>query len=118
MVGTVKTSLRAAFKKIITFNIGGTSTDVAYFNGEYKKQIDNEIAGNRIRVPVLRIHIVDICGSYILFVNRFSFHVGPKSAEVNSGHTCYRHGGLLTVKDANVMVEKLSSSYFSIVFRN
>jgi N-methylhydantoinase A/oxoprolinase/acetone carboxylase beta subunit len=61
---------------------------------------------------------VDIGGSYILFFDRFSFHVGLKSAEVNSGHTCYRHGRLLTVKDANVMVEKISSSYFPIVFKN
>lgn len=67
---------------------------------------------------MLRIHIVDIGGNYILFFDRFSFHVGPKSAEVNSEHTCYRHGRLLTVKDANVMVKKISSSYFPIVFKN
>jgi 5-oxoprolinase (ATP-hydrolysing) len=98
--------------------MGGPFIDVAHFNGEYKRQIDNQIAGNRIRVPILRINIVDIGDSYILFFDRFSFHVVPKSAGVNSGPACYRRGGLLKVEDANVMVGKISSSYFPIVFRS
>ena len=116
IVGAVKTSLRAGFKEIITFDMGGTSTDVAHFNGEDERQIDNKIAGIRIPVPMLSIHTVAAGGSSILFFDGLSFRVGPESTGSNPGPACYRHGGPLTFTDANVMVGKIRPKYFSTIF--
>ena len=116
IVGAVQTSLRAGFNDIITFDMGGTSTDVAHFNGEYEREINNQIAGIRIRVPMLSIHTVAAGGGSILFFDGFSFRVGPESAGANPGPACYRRGGPLTVTDANVMVGKIRPSYFPSIF--
>jgi 5-oxoprolinase (ATP-hydrolysing) len=58
IVGAVQTSKRAGFELVITFDMGGTSTDVAHFKGEYERQLDSEIAGARMRVPVLAINTI------------------------------------------------------------
>lgn len=112
IVGAVQTSLRADFKEIITFDMGGTSTDVAHFKGEYERQLDNEIAGARMRVPVLSIHTVAAGGGSILCFDGASFKVGPESAGANPGPACYRRGGPLTVTDANIMLGKIQPQYF------
>ena len=116
IVGAVETSLRAGFKEIITFDMGGTSTDVAHFKGEYERQLDNEIAGARMRVPVLSIHTVAAGGGSILYFDSSSFKVGPNSAGANPGPACYRRGGPLTVTDANVMLGKIQPQYFPHIF--
>ncbi|MEA5536699.1 hydantoinase/oxoprolinase family protein [Crocosphaera sp. XPORK-15E] len=116
IVGAVQTSLRAGFKQIITFDMGGTSTDVAHFKGEYERQLDNEIAGARMRVPVLSIHTVAAGGGSILCFDGASFKVGPNSAGANPGPACYRRGGPLTVTDANVMLGKIRPQYFPHIF--
>ncbi len=116
IVGAVQTSLRAGFKAIITFDMGGTSTDVAHFQGEYERQLDNEIAGARMRVPVLSIHTVAAGGGSILYFDGASFKVGPESAGANPGPACYRRGGLLAVTDANVMLGKIQPQYFPHIF--
>ncbi|EAZ90999.1 hydantoinase/oxoprolinase family protein [Crocosphaera chwakensis] len=116
IVGAVQTSLRAGFKEIITFDMGGTSTDVAHFKGEYERQLDNEIAGARMRVPVLSIHTVAAGGGSILCFDGASFKVGPESAGANPGPACYRRGGPLTVTDANVMLGKIRPEYFPYIF--
>ncbi|MGK7954502.1 MAG: hydantoinase/oxoprolinase family protein [Crocosphaera sp.] len=116
IVGAVQTSLRAGFKKIITFDMGGTSTDVAHFKGEYERQLDNNIAGARMRVPVLSIHTVAAGGGSILFFDGASFKVGPESAGANPGPACYRRGGPLAVTDANVMLGKIQPQYFPHIF--
>ncbi|WP_107667298.1 hydantoinase/oxoprolinase family protein [Cyanothece sp. BG0011] len=116
IVGAVQTSLRAGFKEIITFDMGGTSTDVAHFKGEYERQLDNEIAGARMRVPVLSIHTVAAGGGSILCFDGASFKVGPESAGANPGPACYRRGGPLTVTDANVMLGKIQPQYFPHIF--
>jgi 5-oxoprolinase (ATP-hydrolysing) len=116
IVGAVQTSLRAGFKEIITFDMGGTSTDVAHFKGEYERQLDNEIAGARMRVPVLSIHTVAAGGGSILCFDGASFKVGPESAGANPGPACYRRGGPLTVTDANVMLGKIKPQYFPYIF--
>ncbi|MEM8777439.1 MAG: hydantoinase/oxoprolinase family protein, partial [Cyanobacteria bacterium P01_G01_bin.49] len=116
IVGAVQTSLRAGFQEIITFDMGGTSTDVAHFKGEYERQLDNEIAGARMRVPVLSIHTVAAGGGSILCFDGASFKVGPNSAGANPGPACYRRGGPLTVTDANVMLGKIRSQYFPHIF--
>ncbi|ACK71921.1 5-oxoprolinase (ATP-hydrolyzing) [Gloeothece citriformis PCC 7424] len=116
IVGAVQTSLRAGFKKIITFDMGGTSTDVAHFKGEYERQLENEIAGVRMRVPVLDINTVAAGGGSILFFDGATFRVGPESGAANPGPACYRRGGQLTVTDANVMLGKIQPQYFPSVF--
>ena len=116
IVGAVQTSKRAGFSKVITFDMGGTSTDVAHFKGEYERQLENEIAGARMRVPVLDIHTIAAGGGSILFFDGSSYRVGPESARSNPGPACYRRGGLLAVTDANVMLGKIHPQYFPSVF--
>ncbi|MEO1431428.1 MAG: hydantoinase/oxoprolinase family protein [Cyanobacteria bacterium J06633_8] len=116
IVGAVQTSLRGGFNSIITFDMGGTSTDVAHFNGEYERQLDSEIAGARMRVPVLAIHTIAAGGGSILSFDGSSYRVGPQSAGSNPGPACYRRGGKLAVTDANVMLGKIHPQYFPAVF--
>ncbi|AUT01547.1 hydantoinase [Nostoc sp. CENA543] len=118
IVGAVQTSKRAGFDFVITFDMGGTSTDVAHFKGEYERQLDSEIAGARMRVPVLSIHTIAAGGGSILFFDGSSYRVGPESAGSNPGPACYRRGGSLTVTDANVMLGKIHPQYFPAVFGN
>jgi 5-oxoprolinase (ATP-hydrolysing) len=116
IVGAVQSSKRAGFELVITFDMGGTSTDVAHFKGEYERQLDSEIAGARMRVPVLAINTIAAGGGSILFFDGFSYRVGPKSAGSNPGPACYRRGGPLAVTDANVMLGKIHPQYFPSVF--
>ncbi|MBH8563506.1 hydantoinase/oxoprolinase family protein [Nostoc sp. CENA67] len=116
IVGAVQTSKRAGFDLVITFDMGGTSTDVAHFKGEYERQLDSEIAGARMRVPVLAINTIAAGGGSILFFDGSSYRVGPESAGSNPGPACYRRGGPLAVTDANVMLGKIYPQYFPSVF--
>jgi 5-oxoprolinase (ATP-hydrolysing) len=116
IVGAVQTSLRAGFSKIVTFDMGGTSSDVAHFQGEYEREIDAEIAGVRMRVPVLSIYTVAAGGGSILNYDGSRLRVGPASAGANPGPACYRRGGPLTVTDANVMLGKIRPDYFPQIF--
>ncbi|MEA5550735.1 hydantoinase/oxoprolinase family protein [Anabaena cylindrica UHCC 0172] len=116
IVGAVQTSKRAGFDLVITFDMGGTSTDVAHFKGEYERQLDSEIAGARMQVPVLAINTIAAGGGSILFFDGSSYRVGPESAGSNPGPACYRHGGQLTVTDANVILGKIQPQYFPAVF--
>ncbi|MDZ8236440.1 MAG: hydantoinase/oxoprolinase family protein [Nostoc sp. ChiQUE01a] len=116
IVGAVQTSKRAGFELVITFDMGGTSTDVAHFKGEYERQLESEIAGGRMRVPVLAINTIAAGGGSILFFDGFSYRVGPESAGSIPGPACYRRGGPLAVTDANVMLGKIHPEYFPSVF--
>jgi len=116
IVGAVQTSKRAGFELVITFDMGGTSTDVAHFKGEYERQLDSEIAGARMRVPVLAINTIAAGGGSILYFDGSSYRVGPESAGSNPGPASYRRGGQLTVTDANVMLGKIQPEYFPAVF--
>ncbi|NEU78756.1 hydantoinase/oxoprolinase family protein [Nostoc sp. UIC 10630] len=116
IVGAVQSSKRAGFELVITFDMGGTSTDVAHFKGEYERQLDSEIAGARMRVPVLAINTIAAGGGSILYFDGSSYRVGPQSAGSNPGPACYRRGGPLTVTDANVMLGKIHPQYFPSVF--
>jgi 5-oxoprolinase (ATP-hydrolysing) len=116
IVGAVQTSKRAGFESIITFDMGGTSTDVAHYKGEYERQFNSEIAGARMRVPVLAINTIAAGGGSILFFDNSSFRVGPESAGSNPGPASYRRGGALAVTDANVMLGKIHPQYFPFVF--
>lgn len=116
IVGAVQTSRKAGFDRIITFDMGGTSTDVAHFNGEYERQFETEIAGVRMRSPMLKIHTVAAGGSSILDFDGARYRVGPESAGANPGPACYRRGGPLCITDANVMLGKIQPQFFPSVF--
>ncbi|MGR9116121.1 MAG: hydantoinase B/oxoprolinase family protein [Gammaproteobacteria bacterium] len=107
IVGAVAISVKAGFKEIIAFDMGGTSTDVAHYAGVYERSSDNEVAGVRIRAPMLSIHTVAAGGGSILHFDGMRYRVGPDSAGANPGPAGYRRGGPLTVTDANIMLGKL-----------
>ena len=116
IVGAVKTSAMAGFDKIIGFDMGGTSTDVSHFNGEYERTFETEVAGVRLRSPMMSIHTVAAGGGSILAFDGSRYRVGPESAGAFPGPACYRRGGALTVTDCNVMVGKLQAAFFPAVF--
>ncbi len=122
IVGAVNTSRRAGFHKIITFDMGGTSTDVAHYAGEvegaieYEREFETEIAGIRLQVPMMSIHTVAAGGGSILFFDGARYRVGPESAGANPGPACYRNGGDLTVTDCNVMLGRIQPELFPKVF--
>ncbi len=116
VVGAVETSKLAGFEKMIGFDMGGTSTDVSHYDGELERAFETEIAGVRMRAPMMRIHTVAAGGGSILSFKDGRFQAGPDSAGANPGPACYRRGGPLTVTDANVMVGKLQPDFFPAIF--
>jgi 5-oxoprolinase (ATP-hydrolysing) len=116
IVGAVQTSLRAGFRHLIGFDMGGTSTDVSHYRGEYERTFETEVAGVRLRAPMMAIHTVAAGGGSILSFDGSRYRVGPESAGAYPGPACYRHGGPLAVTDANVMVGKLQPDFFPAVF--
>lgn len=116
IVGAVQTSKLAGFKKIIGFDMGGTSTDVAHYAGDLEKDFETEVAGVRMRAPMMKIHTVAAGGGSLLTYDGSRFRVGPESAGANPGPASYRRGGALAVTDANVMLGKLQPKYFPSVF--
>ena len=116
VVGMVETAKLAGFGKVIGFDMGGTSTDVAHYDGDYERAFDTEVAGVRIRAPMMRIHTVAAGGGSILHFEAGRFRAGPDSAGANPGPACYRRGGPLTVTDANVMLGKLQPDFFPAIF--
>ncbi|NEQ43981.1 MAG: 5-oxoprolinase [Leptolyngbya sp. SIOISBB] len=116
IVGAVQTSLRAGFPRIIGFDMGGTSTDVSHFNGEYERTFETEVAGVRLRAPMMAIHTVAAGGGSVLHFDGSRYRVGPDSAGAYPGPACYRHGGPLAVTDCNVMLGKLQPDCFPQVF--
>jgi 5-oxoprolinase (ATP-hydrolysing) len=116
VVGMAQTAKAAGFDAVIGFDMGGTSTDVAHFNGEYERAFDTEVAGVRIRAPMMRIHTVAAGGGSVLHYEAGRFQAGPDSAGANPGPAAYRRGGPLTVTDANVMLGKLRPEFFPAIF--
>ena len=116
IVGAVRTAAMAGFDKIISFDMGGTSTDVAHFHGEYERAFETLVAGVRMRAPMMQIHTVAAGGGSILHFDGSRYRVGPDSAGANPGPACYRRSGALCVTDANVMVGKIRPEFFPRVF--
>ena len=116
VVGAVKTSAFAGHDKIIGFDMGGTSTDVSHYDGELERSFETEVAGVRMRAPMMRIHTVAAGGGSILHFDGARFSVGPDSAGANPGPKCYRRNGPLAVTDANLMVGKLKPETFPATF--
>ena len=116
VVGMTQTAVAAGFGKVIGFDMGGTSTDVAHFNGEYERSFETTVAGVRMRAPMMHIHTVAAGGGSVLKFDGSRFRVGPESAGANPGPACYRRGGPLTVSDCNVMLGKLQPAHFPSIF--
>ena len=116
VVGMAETGRTAGFERLIGFDMGGTSTDVSHFDGEYERAFETEVAGVRMRAPMMLIHTVAAGGGSILQFDGARFRVGPDSAGANPGPKCYRRGGPLAVTDANVMAGKLLPEFFPKIF--
>jgi 5-oxoprolinase (ATP-hydrolysing) len=116
VVGMAETGRAAGFKNLIGFDMGGTSTDVSHFAGAYERAFETEVAGVRMRAPMMLIHTVAAGGGSVLHFDGKRFRVGPDSAGANPGPKCYRRGGPLAVTDANVMAGKLIPDFFPKIF--
>src|SRR5258708_2524332 len=116
IVGAVRTSLAAGFDHIIGFDMGGTSTDVSHYAGEFEREFETRVAGVRMRAPMMSIHSVAAGGGSVLHFDGARYRVGPDSAGANPGPACYRRGGPLTVTHANGMLGKIQPKYFPQVF--
>ena len=116
IVGAARTAGAAGFDRVIGFDMGGTSTDVALYDGAFERAFETEVAGVRIRAPMMAINTVAAGGGSILHYDGSRFRVGPDSAGANPGPACYRRGGPLTVTDANIMVGKIQPAHFPAIF--
>ena len=116
VVAMAQTGRSAGFGEVIGFDMGGTSTDVAHFDGTYERAFETEVAGVRMRAPMMMIHTVAAGGGSILHFDGARFRVGPDSAGADPGPKCYRRGGPLAVTDANLMTGKLIPDYFPKIF--
>ncbi|HEY4250167.1 MAG TPA: hydantoinase B/oxoprolinase family protein [Roseomonas sp.] len=116
IVGAARTAAMAGIDRIIGFDMGGTSTDVALYAGEFERAFETVVAGVRMRAPMMAINTVAAGGGSILKFDGARFRVGPESAGAVPGPACYRRGGPLTVTDANVMIGKIQPAHFPAIF--
>jgi 5-oxoprolinase (ATP-hydrolysing) len=116
IVGMVRASQLAGFERVIGFDMGGTSTDVSHFSGEFERVFETQVAGVRMRAPMMSIHTVAAGGGSILHFDGSRYRVGPDSAGANPGPASYRRGGPLTVTDCNVMLGKIQPGHFPRLF--
>jgi 5-oxoprolinase (ATP-hydrolysing) len=116
VVGMVESASRAGHERLIGFDMGGTSTDVSAWSGEYERSNDSLVAGVRLRAPMMKIHTIAAGGGSILKYQDQRYQVGPDSAGANPGPACYRRDGPLTVTDANVLLGRIPADHFPSVF--
>ncbi|MFJ7966678.1 hydantoinase B/oxoprolinase family protein [Streptomyces sp. NPDC096324] len=116
IVGMARMSQLAGYDRVIGFDMGGTSTDVSHFAGDYERTFTTQIAGVRLRAPMLDIHTVAAGGGSVLHFDGSRYRVGPDSAGASPGPACYRNGGPLTVTDANVALGRVQPAHFPKVF--
>ncbi|MBM3397537.1 MAG: 5-oxoprolinase, partial [Betaproteobacteria bacterium] len=116
IVGMARTAQLAGHDRVIGFDMGGTSTDVSHFAGQFEREFETQVAGVRMRAPMMSIHTVAAGGGSLLAYDGARFRVGPQSAGANPGPASYRRGGPLAVTDANVMVGKVQPRFFPSVF--
>jgi 5-oxoprolinase (ATP-hydrolysing) len=116
IVGMARTASLGGHAKVIGFDMGGTSTDVSHYAGEFEREFETQVAGVRMRAPMMSIHTVAAGGGSLLKFDGERFRVGPQSAGANPGPASYRRGGTLAVTDANVMVGKVQPAYFPKMF--
>lgn len=116
VVGMARTSEEAGHDRVIGFDMGGTSTDVSHYAGEFERELGTEVAGVRMSAPMMSIHTVAAGGGSVLHFDGRRYRVGPDSAGADPGPACYRRGGPLTVTDANVMLGRIRPDHFPAVF--
>ncbi len=116
IVGMAATARQAGFGRVIGFDMGGTSTDVSHFAGEFEREYETQVAGVRMRAPMLSIHTVAAGGGSVLHFDGRRYRVGPDSAGADPGPACYRRGGPLTVTDANVLLGRIQPGHFPDAF--
>jgi 5-oxoprolinase (ATP-hydrolysing) len=116
IVGMVRTALDAGHARVIGFDMGGTSTDVSHYAGEFERSFETQVAGVRMRAPMMSIHTVAAGGGSVIAFDGARLRVGPESAGANPGPASYRRGGPLTTTDANVLLGKIQPSHFPAVF--
>ncbi|MER5987470.1 hydantoinase B/oxoprolinase family protein [Streptomyces sp. NPDC001787] len=116
VVGMARTSQQAGYDRVIGFDMGGTSTDVSHYAGEFERELGTQVAGVRMSAPMMRIHTVAAGGGSLLHFDGRRYRVGPDSAGAVPGPACYRRGGPLTVTDANVMLGRVQPAHFPAVF--
>ncbi|MEJ7932360.1 hydantoinase/oxoprolinase family protein [Ramlibacter sp. AN1015] len=116
IVGMARTAALGGHDRVIGFDMGGTSTDVSHFAGEFERQFETQVAGVRMRAPMMSIHTVAAGGGSILAYDGARLRVGPQSAGAHPGPASYRRGGPLTITDANVLVGKIQPAFFPAVF--
>ena len=116
IVGMARTAARAGFSQVIGFDMGGTSTDVSHFAGEFEREYETQVAGVRMRAPMMSIHTVAAGGGSVLHFDGSRYRAGPDSAGADPGPACYRRGGPLTVTDANLLLGRIQPDYFPRVF--
>ncbi|MBC6414345.1 MAG: hydantoinase B/oxoprolinase family protein [Chromatiales bacterium] len=116
IVGAVKAGLQAQLKNIISFDMGGTSTDVSHFCGDYERAYDSHIAGIHLQAPMLNIHTIAAGGGSIVKFSNGRYQVGPESAGANPGPASYRNGGPLTLTDCNLILGRIQPHYFPKLF--
>ncbi len=116
IVGMARTAALAGFERVIGFDMGGTSTDVSHYAGAFEREFETQVAGVRMRAPMMAIHTVAAGGGSLLKFDGERFRVGPQSAGANPGPASYRRGGALAVTDANVLLGKVQPRYFPKVF--
>ena len=116
IVGMVRSARAAGHERLIGFDMGGTSTDVSHYAGEYERAFDTEVAGVRVRAPMMSIHTIAAGGGSIIRFDGARLRVGPASAGANPGPASYRRGGPLTITDANVLLGRIQPDFFPRVF--
>jgi 5-oxoprolinase (ATP-hydrolysing) len=116
VVGMVATAAMSGFDRLIGFDMGGTSTDVTHYDGAFERSFETQVAGVRMRAPMMHIHTVAAGGGSILHGDGGRFRVGPDSAGANPGPACYRRGGPLAVTDCHVLLGRIQPQYFPPVF--
>ena len=116
VVGAVETARAAGFEHMIGFDMGGTSTDVCHFDGAFERTLDAQVAGVRVRAPMMAIHTVAAGGGSVISFDSGRLRVGPGSAGADPGPACYRRGGPLTVTDANLLLGRIQPALFPCVF--
>ena len=116
VVGMARAAAAAGMSRVIGFDMGGTSTDVSLYDGEYERTWVSEVAGVRLRAPMMRIHTIAAGGGSVLRYVDGRFQVGPGSAGADPGPACYRRGGPLTITDANVLLGRIPAEWFPRVF--
>ncbi len=116
VVGMAQAAGATGLQRLVGFDMGGTSTDVAAYSGAYERTTDCEVAGVRLRAPMMRIHTIAAGGGSILRYADGRYQVGPQSAGADPGPACYRRGGPLAVTDANVLLGRVLQDFFPNVF--